>query len=133
MVRPGGVVAAALISRYAALIDGVARDFVLDPAFDEVAHRCAATGVMAPTKGVGFTTAYFHHPDEIADEVADAGLELDAVYGIEGPGEWMADLDGRLDDPTPAATALLDLARTIETEPSVLGASAHLLVVARPE
>ena len=131
VVRPGGVVAAALISRYAALIDGVARDFALDPVFDEVAHRCAATGIMAPTKGVGFTTAYFHHPDEIADEVAEAGLELDAVYGIEGPGEWMADLDARLDDPA-RRDALLDLARTIETEPSVLGASGHLLVVARP-
>ena len=105
VVRPGGVVGrrADLAVRRADR-RGRPRASPSTRCSDAVAHRCAATGVLAPTKGVGFTTAYFHHPDEIADEVADAGLELDAVYGIEGPGEWMADLDARLDD-RPAASA----------------------------
>jgi SAM-dependent methyltransferase len=130
VVRPGGVVVAALISRFSAVIDGVVRDFMLDPAIGEPIRRCTETGILYAPR-VAFTTAYFHRPDEIAAEVHDAGLELDAVYGIEGPGEWMADLDVRLDDPARRA-ALLELARAVETEPSVLGASAHLLAVARP-
>jgi SAM-dependent methyltransferase len=129
VVCPGGVVAAALISRFAALLDGTARDFVLRPEFRRAAERSAATGVLVPEAGGGFTTAYFHHPDEIAAEVVDGGLELDAVYGIEGPGEWMAGVDERLDDEARGA-ALLDLARAVETEPCLLGASPHLLVVA---
>jgi hypothetical protein len=35
-----------------------------------------------------FTTAYFHHPDELAEEVRSAGLLVEGIYGIEGPG-WM--------------------------------------------
>jgi SAM-dependent methyltransferase len=130
VVRPGGVVAAALISRFAALLDGTSRDFILDGVFRAQAERSAATGVLAADAGGGFTTAYFHHPDEIALEVDDAGLELDAVYGIEGPGEWMSGVDERLDDEA-RRDALLALARAVETEPHVLGASPHLLVVAR--
>jgi SAM-dependent methyltransferase len=130
VVRPGGVVAAALISRFAALLDGAAREFSLRPGFRAAAHRSTTTGVLQGGPDVPFTTAYFHHPDEIGDEVADAGLELGAVFGIEGPGEWMPDVDARLDDEA-RREVLLDLARRLEREPSVLGVSAHLLATAR--
>jgi hypothetical protein len=86
--------------------------------------------VFAAGPGTPFTTAYFHHPDEIAAEVTDAGLVLDGVFGIEGPAEWMADLDPRLDDPA-RRDAVLDLARRVEQEPTLIGVSPHLLVVAR--
>ena len=33
-----------------------------------------------------FTAAYYHHPDELTSELVDAGLVVDALYGIEGPG-----------------------------------------------
>src|SRR5437764_687940 len=32
-----------------------------------------------------FTTAYFHGPAELAEEVAAAGLAVTALLGIEGP------------------------------------------------
>jgi SAM-dependent methyltransferase len=129
VVRPGGLVVAALISRFAALLDGTAREFALVPTFRSAAHRALTTGVLEPAPDVPFTTAYFHHPDEIAAEVADAGLELGAVYGIEGPGEWMADVGARLDDDE-RREVVLDLARSLEQERSVLGVSPHLLVSA---
>jgi hypothetical protein len=131
VVRPGGLVVAALISRFAALLDGTARELALQPTFRDAAQRSIATGVLEPAPGAPFTTAYFHHPDEIQAEVTDAGLELGAVYGIEGPGEWMADVGARLDDDE-RREVLLDLARSVEQEPSVLGVSPHLLVVASP-
>jgi SAM-dependent methyltransferase len=131
VVRPGGVVAAAVISRYAALLDGTARDFVLQPGFRRAADVAADTGILRPQGVGGFTTAYFHHPDELASEVADGGLALDDVYGIEGPAEWMTDLDARLDDDA-RRDAVLALARRLEQEPSVIGVSPHLLAVAHP-
>jgi SAM-dependent methyltransferase len=130
VVRQGGLVVAALISRFAALLDGTAREFALQPTFRDAAHRSLATGVLEPAPDVPFTTAYFHHPDEIQAEVTDAGLELGAVYGVEGPGEWMADVGARLDDDERRGV-LLDLARSVEQEPSVLGVSPHLLVSAQ--
>jgi hypothetical protein len=59
-----------------------------------------------------------------------AGLILDGLYGIEGPGWLLSDLTARLADPRRRAE-LLQVARLLESEPWVLGISAHLLVVAR--
>ncbi|HEU5431428.1 MAG TPA: hypothetical protein VFU81_07185, partial [Thermomicrobiales bacterium] len=75
-----------------------------------------------------FTTAYFHHPGEVAAEARDAGLEPDALLGVEGPG-WL--LEDGWSDPA-RREGILTAARAIEREPAVLGASAHLLLVARP-
>jgi hypothetical protein len=59
-----------------------------------------------------------------------AGLILDGLYGIEGPGWLLSDVTARLADPRRRAD-LLQVARLLESEPSMLGVSAHLLVVAR--
>jgi hypothetical protein len=70
-----------------------------------------------------FTTAYFHHPDELPVEFSEAGLAVDALYGVEGPG-WLR--SERWDDPA-GREAILRVARAIECEPTVIGVSAHLL------
>ena len=59
-----------------------------------------------------------------------AGLILDGLYGLEGPGWLLSDVTARLAEPR-RRTELLQVARLLESEPSVLGVSAHLLVVAR--
>ena len=63
-----------------------------------------------------FTTAYFHHPDELCDEVLTAGLELVEVLGVEGPGAQVPDLATRWEDPA-WREALLFAARAVELEP----------------
>jgi len=80
-----------------------------------------------------FTTAYFHRPDELAAEGRDAGLEIDAVLGIEGPGYWaIRRAVGRTGDVSDEDLRLvLDAARAVEREPSLLGASPHLLLAGR--
>ena len=35
-----------------------------------------------------FTTAFFHHPDELKAELAEVGMLLDEIVGIQGPG-WV--------------------------------------------
>lgn len=74
-----------------------------------------------------FTTAYFHHPDELSTEVEDAGLAFEALLGIEGPGQLVRDL---WEDPE-RREYVLRVARAIEQEPTLLGLSSHLLVLAR--
>lgn len=132
VVRRGGLVAAAAISRFAALLDGLCRDFLGDPAFGAAVDESTVTGQHRnPTANPAwFTTAYFHHPDELLDEFADAGLEPVARCGIEGPGYWQPDLDERLDDPI-RRESVLRAARTLEAEPTLIGASSHLLAVGR--
>jgi SAM-dependent methyltransferase len=130
VLRPGGVLAAAAISRFASLLDGVKRGLITDPAFAAIVERDLREGQHRnPDEVPGwFTTAYLHRPEELADEIAEAGLVLDAVYGIEGAIGWVAGLS-REHEPA-AREAVIAAARAIEREPSLLGASGHLLAIA---
>ncbi len=132
VVRPGGVVAAAAISRFASTYDGLLRGFLEDPRFEEIVERDVREGQHRNPTGrpEWFTTAYFHLPEELRDEVIEAGFQVEAVVGIEGPAWVLPDLDSWLEDP-PRRSRLLDAIRRVETERSLLGATAHILVVGR--
>jgi len=132
VVRPGGVVVAATISRFASTFDGFAKGYCDDPAFVEVVRRDLASGEHRPPDDPRyFTTAYFHHPGELPGEVADAGLVLERIVSVEGPVWIMGErLEPLLADPDRLAL-LLESLRSVEEEPSLLGAGSHLLTVAR--
>lgn len=131
--RPGAVVVAATISRYASLFDGFVKGYVTDPRFRPIVERVLASGRHRnqDAEPGWFTTAYFHHSDEAVGEATEAGLVVERVVSVEGP-LWMATshLNEILDDP-PVTDVLLDMLRTVEEDPSLLGASAHLLTIAR--
>ncbi len=130
VVRPGGLVFGAAISRFASLIDGLSTGALFDPASRALVTNDLATGQHRNPDAVPgwFTTAYLHRPSELPGEVADAGLELVEVVGIEGPAAWFEHLWERWDDD---AEGILESARAVESEPSMLGASPHLVAVAR--
>jgi hypothetical protein len=134
VLRPGGLFAAAAISRFASTIDGLARGFLLQPGFEQIVERDVAEGQHRNPDRVPawFTTAYFHLPEELEREVLEAGFELRALLAVEGPfgaGAEAGALDAWLEDPERRALLLRTIAR-VEAEPSLLGASPHLLAVA---
>ncbi|MFB4294381.1 class I SAM-dependent methyltransferase [Nonomuraea sp. ATR24] len=127
-VRPGGLVAAATINRYAAVHGTIQLGhYVRAP--ERQAALAAATGGVMLSPGRGFT-AYFHDPDDVPGEFADAGFPEVGRYGLEGAFWLYGDLDDWLDDPGRRAL-LLDAQRVMESEPSLLGVSGHLLTLAR--
>ena len=130
--RRGGVVIAAVISRYASTLDGIRGSFVEDPAFAAVTAEARRHGQHRNPTGnpAYFTTAYFHRSGELATEFAAAGLTHESTVGVEGPAWFLADLDARLADER-RRKAVLDALAAIEAEPTLLGASAHWLGVAR--
>jgi ubiquinone/menaquinone biosynthesis C-methylase UbiE len=132
VVRPGGVVAAAAISRFASTYDGLLRGFLEDPMFRDIVERDIREGQHRnPTARPGwFTTAYFHLPEELRDEAIETGLSIEALVAIEGPAWILPDLDSWLEDHRRRST-LLETIRRVETESSLLGATAHILVVGR--
>lgn len=132
VLRPGGVLIAAGISRYASALDGLSRGLLGDPSFARIMERDVADGQHRnPTERLDyFTTAYLHRPEELRQEVSAAGFLALGLYGIEGPGWLLPDFEARWADAAGRA-ALLRVARLLESEPSILGASAHLLVAAR--
>jgi ubiquinone/menaquinone biosynthesis C-methylase UbiE len=132
VLKPGGRLFAAAISRWASALDGLARDLLRDPRFEAIVEQDLRDGQHRnrTERPDYFTTAYFHRPEELAAEVRAAGLALEGVYGLEGPGWILPDVAERMGDADRRAT-LLRVARMLETEPAVLGSSAHLLAVAQ--
>lgn len=131
VVRSGGVVVAMAISRFASLLDGLATGWLLDPRFREIVLEDLASGRHENTTGHPgwFTTAYFHHPDELPAEAREAGLDVVETVGVEGAVHWMKHLEGRWDDAADREV-LLAAARATEHEPTLLGLGPHLLTVA---
>jgi len=123
---------AAAISRWASALDGLARDLFQDAAFAAIVEEDLRTGQHRnPTGRLDyFTTAYFHRPEDFQAEVSGSGLLVEGLFGIEGPGWMLPDVDARLNDPARRAD-LLRVARLFESDPAALAMSAHLLLVAR--
>ena len=130
LLRPGGHLIAAGISRFASMQDGLSRRILRDRRFDEIVLNGLATGEHRnPTNIEGrFTTAFFHHPDQLRDEVASAGFADVTLIGVEGIVGWLTEIDDRLDDPAERDVTLAMLAR-VESEPTLLGVSSHLLAI----
>jgi hypothetical protein len=119
-------VAAAAISRYASTLDGLLRGYLREPDFEAIVERDLADGQHRNPGDVPgwFTTAYFHLPDELLSEAADAGLHDVRVVAVEGPAWLLPDLDRWLSDDR---EVLLRTSRRVESTPPLLGVSAHLL------
>ncbi|MGH7306621.1 MAG: class I SAM-dependent methyltransferase [Candidatus Rokuibacteriota bacterium] len=128
----GGVAVVAAISRYASTLDGVARKLSLDPRFVRIRDRDLVDGQHRNDTNEPdyFTTAYFHRPDDLRVELEAAGFRDVTVLGVEGPAWMWSDFDARWEDPA-LRKDLLDAARALESEPSVVGISAHLLGIGR--
>ena len=132
VVKPGGTVVVAAISRYASALDGLVRRLNLDPAFKQIRDRDLIDGQHRNTgeSREYFTTAFLHRPEDLAAEMHRAGLTAVSVRGVEGPGWLLQDFDDRWEDEALRAD-MLDVARKLECEPSMVGVSAHLLGVGR--
>ena len=67
--RPGGVVLAAVISRFASMLDGLRGGYLEDPAFAAVAASDVRDGRHRNPTGDPnfFTTAFFHRPEELTE------------------------------------------------------------------
>jgi SAM-dependent methyltransferase len=127
---PGGRLLAMAVGRFASLLDGLYRGWLDDQDFRPIVVRDLADGQHRNPDPVGrpefFTTAYFHTADGLAEEVGQAGFTGVAVYGVEGPG-WP--LRGEWADPG-RREQILFAARAVETEPSLIGFSPHLIAAA---
>ncbi|CAN5830828.1 class I SAM-dependent methyltransferase [soil metagenome] len=131
VLKPGGTLFAAAISRFASFLDGLSFGFLNDPAFAKIVDDDLQTGVHQnlERRDNYFTTAYFHRPEELSRETEKAALKLEVLIGLEGPSRYLNDLDATLAE-AEKTTTLLNLLRTTEKEPSLLGMSPHILAVA---
>jgi ubiquinone/menaquinone biosynthesis C-methylase UbiE len=132
VLRPRGVLFAAGISRFSSTFDGLHSGAALDPTFETIIQGDLQDSVHRNPDPLGhpewFTLAYFHTPESLQEEARRAGFDDASVYAVEGAGAW-ADLDAALDDPT-SRSAVMRAIERVEREPSLLGASPHLMAIA---
>ena len=117
VLRPGGVLAAVAVSRFASLIEGLRYGWACD--HPGIVESGLHTGTHRNPGALQhrFTTAHFARPEELAAEVGAAGLAPVTLYAVEGPGVLVDDPDEWMDDQARRDWLLRQLDR-IETEPS---------------
>jgi ubiquinone/menaquinone biosynthesis C-methylase UbiE len=132
ILRPGGVLLGVGISRYASTHLGLARWWIDDPEYLHMCERELTDGhhVPPPSWPGLFTTAFFHHPDELKTEMEDAGLVHEETLAVQGPGWLVPEFEERWKDEG-QRKVLLKVIRWMEKEPVALGMSPHIVAVAR--
>jgi SAM-dependent methyltransferase len=129
VLRPGGDVLVEVITRHAWVLDATAKGLLGSCEIWDDFDRNLRTGLSQnparPADG-GFW-AYFHHAEELRAELDLAGHRDVSLVAVEGFAWLLGDLEQRMADPAD----LLRAVRLTETEPSMLGTSAHVIGVAR--
>lgn len=131
VARADGPIFVAAISRWAPRLDGVLQErlYEHEPNFLSLLPEIERTGELPPVVPNGFS-GYTHRPADLASEVAEAGLQLDDLVGVEGLPLSASDMQTRASN-VMAWDVLVDAARAIERVPELLGLSPHLLATAR--
>jgi SAM-dependent methyltransferase len=127
VARPGAPLFAGAVSRHTTLLDYAAEGH-LDEEKLVIARETIETGRYEGR--YGFTDAYFHTPEGLAEELRTGGFDEVDVLGVQGPMWTVLDAHGmdRFDEMLPAA---LLAARALERDPAVIAASSHFLGIAR--
>ncbi len=130
VVRPGGPVFGAAISRWAARLDAVLRERLYEqyPQVEHMVDWLERTGVLEPLFPGSFC-AVTHRPDQLRAEVRSAGLKVSDLVCVEGAAIMLQDLEERMAD-AHAWRIVLAAARAHERVPELLGVGPHLLVTA---
>ncbi len=130
ILKPGGQVLVATISRFASFMDGFKSKFILDDQFAEIVKETLVSGQHRnPTRFPGyFTTAYFHTPEEVPAEIEDAGFTWKTSLAVESVAWMDTDFDSKWNDPV-LRERILGLLRMIETQETFIGASSHIITI----
>ena len=125
VLRSGGVIFAAAISRFASTLDALQGDRLGEPDFKQFTDQALSNGQRRDP------TAYTHLPAELQHEIEAAGFSLETLVAVEGPSSWLTPDLGKELAHAARRDNLLALLRIIESKFSLLGASPHIMAIGR--
>lgn len=130
-LRPGGVLCAAFISRWAVFRDAAKKNprWLLD--YTDYAEHLRQTGQHEAPKDAtkGFTNAYFAHPAEIVPFMEKCGLQTILFLGCEGV---VAHIDEQINELGGSDwETWVDFNYRVGQDPTTHGAADHLLYIGR--
>lgn len=127
VLRPGGTLIAAAISRYLSALE-TGTNGTLDDVLISSVREVIADGDY--DGHAGFVRTHWHTADELRNEIEAAGLGDVQIYGIEGPAWPALDHAGQHGFQS-LVTSAVRCARLLEQDPQIINTSAHLLAIAR--
>jgi ubiquinone/menaquinone biosynthesis C-methylase UbiE len=132
VLKPGGIVICAVISRFGSMLEGFHYGLVSDPQFVTMMNRDLICGQHRNEykKEGYFTTAFLHHPEELKEEIADSGIDLVGLFAVEGFACRIPEVDKKCEDKNYLET-LLETLRKIECENTLLGVSSHFIGIGK--
>jgi len=132
VLKTGGIVFVAGISKFTSALDGSRGMFIRDPMFMKIVKQDLKNGQHRNPTNVPeyFTTAFFHHPTELEAEVRQAGFKSVGVHAVTGFA-WLLRSFHKIWNSRQLRSRLLAILERTEVEPSLMGVSDHLLAMAR--
>jgi ubiquinone/menaquinone biosynthesis C-methylase UbiE len=132
VLKPGGVVLGFAIGRAASTLPGLLNGMMQVPGFLEMCKTELTTGEHhAPAALPGILPhAYYHYPDELAEEVAAVGLQFEQIYAVEGM-IWMDSKYFETRADAAKKQAIMGLLQATETNRQLMVFSPHMMAVAR--
>jgi ubiquinone/menaquinone biosynthesis C-methylase UbiE len=132
VLKKGGVLLAATITRYASLFDGFWQGFIDDPAFENILKQDLEDGnhFNPVNHPMYFTDAHFHTLEEIDEEFTKAGFSKFNTIAIEGFGWLTPNFMERWYDEE-LRNKMLRYIKQTENDPIMIGISAHVMTIAR--
>jgi ubiquinone/menaquinone biosynthesis C-methylase UbiE len=132
IVKPGGYILSAVITRYASLFDGIKRDLIVDNRFQKLLVDDLNTGVHLneTDNNEYFTSAYFHTINEIKKEVTESGLQFEKLIGVESFG-WIIDSFAEKSKNDSFMKLLHQLLNKVESNDDLVAMSLHIIAVGK--
>lgn len=128
VLKPGGILICEVISRFASMIDGFNYELITDVEFLSIMEKDIKTGLHQDTSKSKqyFTDAYFHHADEVPQELEDSGFGFQELIAVTSFGSIIQDINDKIMDEK-YLNILLSTIKLVENDRSLMGISSHYI------
>jgi ubiquinone/menaquinone biosynthesis C-methylase UbiE len=132
VLKSGGILLAAVISRYASLIDGLKRNLITDDHFEKILINDLQTGIHLNETGNPdyFTTAFFHTPVQIRNEIINSDLKFEKLIAIESVG-WIVDDFNEILKNELYMNKIKRIINIVESNEDLISMSPHIMAIAK--
>lgn len=110
------------------MVDGFHYGLVNDRDFVQIMERDIRTGVHKDTSSSKkyFTNAYFHHADEVTNEIEESGFVFEELIAVTSFGCTIPDIENKMKDDN-YRNILLNTIKLVEKDSSLMGISSHYI------
>jgi len=116
------------------MLDGFHYGLVSDPQFLYMMNQDLLWGQHRNEykKEGYFTTAFFHHPKDLEEEITESGFVLSGLFTVEGFASYIPEVEKKCEDKIYLET-LLDTLCKVECDNSLLVIGSHIIGIGKKQ